>query len=238
MLQLNELSLTLGKREILKDISFSLGKGETLSIIGPSGCGKSTLLLAIANLKEKTMGEMMNDFEETALILQHHGLFPWKTIEQNIKLPLVTRSFSKQETQAIVNDIAAKLNIDHLLGNYPSQVSGGERQRVAVARILSLKPQLLLLDEPSSALDSINKERFQTLLLNIQQEYQMAYIIVTHQIEEAVFLGQKIAIMKEGRIQEIIDNPYYGQQDIRKTYTFFDKCNEIRARLEQGEACE
>ncbi len=234
MLEVKNLYKSYGERNILKNISFSLDKGETLSIIGPSGCGKSTLLLSLAELNDITNGEIKDKFRDKALILQNNSLFPWKTIKQNIELGLISRRFSKVDINKEINLIAEDLNITHILDKYPSEVSGGERQRAAVARSLVLNPDLLLLDEPSSALDSINKEKFQNLLCKLQEKYNMVYIIVTHNIEEAVVLGKKIAVMSNGKIKKIIDNPYYGRHDIRKSYEFFDKCNEVREYLESG----
>lgn len=233
MLEIKNINVSYGERHILKNISFALTKGETLSIIGPSGCGKSTLLLSIANLKEYNSGKILNGFKDTNLILQSNGLFPWKTIKENIKLGLLVRNVPKEDIEKHIKKIVKELNIEHILNKYPSEVSGGEKQRAAVARALVLSSELLLMDEPSSALDSINKENFQNLLCKIQKEYNMSYIIVTHNIEEAVLLGKRIAVMINGEIREIIDNPYYGQSDARKSYKFFDKCNEIRTLLEK-----
>lgn len=232
MLEVKNLYVNYGEREILKNISFSLYKGETLSIIGPSGCGKSTLLLSIANQKEIRYGNILNEFKDTNLILQNNGLFPWKTIKENIKLGLIVKGTSKEEMDNIIGKIALDLNIKHVLDKYPTEVSGGEKQRTALARALVLNSDLLLMDEPSSALDSINKENFQNILCKIQEDYNMSYIIVTHNIEEAVILGKKIAIIIDGEIKRVIDNEYYGQGNIRKSYKFFDKCNEIREVLE------
>lgn len=232
MLEVKSLYVNYGERDILENISFSLSKGETLSIIGPSGCGKSTLLLSIANLKENTSGNISNKFKDTNLILQSNGLFPWKTIKENIQLGLIIKGISKDKIEKSTKKIASNLNIEHILDKYPSEVSGGEKQRAALARALVLDSDLLLMDEPSSALDSINKENFQNILCKIQKEYNMSYIIVTHNIEEAVILGKRIAIMIDGEIKKIIENPYYGQGDARKSYEFFDKCNELRAILE------
>lgn len=231
MIQIKNININYGERDILRKISFSLCKGDTLSIIGPSGCGKSTLLLSIANLKDISSGEIINGFKDKGLILQNNGLFPWKTIKENISLGLIARGYSKASIEELTVNIAKELKIEHILNSYPKDVSGGERQRAEVARILVYKPELLLLDEPSSALDSINKENFQELLYKIQNEYNLTYIIVTHNIEEAVFLGKKIAIMNNGEIIKVIDNPYYGKSHIRNSYEFFDKCNEIRGYL-------
>lgn len=232
MLLVKNLYANYGERDILKNISFSLGKGETLSIIGPSGCGKSTLLLTLADLKEFNSGKVKDDFKDKGLILQNHGLFPWKTIKENILLGLITREILKEESEKLTKAIATSLNITNILNKYPAEVSGGERQRAAVARVLVLNPELLLMDEPSSALDSINKEVFQNILCKIQSEYNMSYIIVTHNIEEAVVLGKRIAVMVNGEIKSVIDNNCYGKNDIRKTYEFFDKCTEVRVLLE------
>lgn len=232
MLEVKNIYVNYEERDILKNISFSLSKGETISIIGPSGCGKSTLLLSIANQKEINSGEISNKFKDTNLILQSNGLFPWKTIKENIKLGLIVKGTSKEEIEKSINKIASDLNIKHVLNKYPSEVSGGERQRTALARALVLNSDLLLMDEPSSALDSINKENFQNILCKIQEEYNMSYIIVTHNIEEAVILGKKIVIIIDGEIKKVIDNEYYGQGNIRKSYKFFDKCNELREILE------
>lgn len=233
MLQVKNLSVSYGKRDILKNLSFSLSKGETLSIIGPSGCGKSTLLLTLSDLNKNNTGIIKNEFKDTNLILQNNGLFPWKTIKENIQLGLIVRKKSKKEIDIKTRKISNDLNIEHILDKYPSNVSGGERQRAALARALLLESDLLLMDEPSSALDSINKENFQNILCKIQNKYNMSYIVVTHNIEEAVILGGRIAIMIDGEIKIIIDNNYYGQSSLRKSYEFFDKCNEIRSILEK-----
>ncbi|MGL4773585.1 MAG: ATP-binding cassette domain-containing protein [Clostridium sp.] len=238
MLKCNNIYVNYGEKEILKNISFSLSKNETISLIGPSGCGKSTLLLAIAKLKEISKGSIENSFEDSGLILQQNGLFPWKTIRENIKLGLKRKNISKEERESLTLEIAEKIKITHILDKYPMEVSGGERQRAAVSRVVISNPKLLLLDEPSSALDSINKENFQSLLKEIQEEYKISFIIVTHNIEEAVFLGQRIAVMNKGEIINMVDNPFYGMENIRKNYEFFDKCNEIRELLEGGEEHE
>ena len=232
MIEIKNVYKSYGKRDILKNISFSINKGDTLSIIGHSGCGKSTLLLSLAGLIEVEKGEISDTFKDKALILQNNSLFPWKTIKENIALGLISKKYSNDYIQNSIDKIAKNLNIDYILNKYPHEVSGGELQRASVARSLVLNPELLLMDEPSSALDSINKEKFQNLLCEIQNEYNLSYIIVTHNIEEAVILGKRIAIMDNGEIKKIIDNPYYGQMNIRKEYKFFDKCNEIRSLLE------
>lgn len=232
MLKVKNLYVSYGERDILKNISFSLSKGETLSIIGPSGCGKSTLLLSIANQKDIKSGKVSNEFKNTNLILQSNGLFPWKTIKENIKLGLIVKGTPKEEMEKSIDKIALDLNIKHVLDKYPAEVSGGEKQRTALARALVLNSDLLLMDEPSSALDSMNKENFQNILCKIQEEYNMSYIVVTHNIEEAVVLGKNIVIINNGEIKRIINNEYYGQGNIRKSYKFFDKCNEVREALE------
>lgn len=232
MLNCRELYVNYGEKEILKNISFSLHENETISLIGPSGCGKSTLLLAIGGHKEIFKGKIENTFKDSGLILQDNGLFPWKTIRNNIKLGLNRKNISKEEKEVQTLEIAEKFKISHILDKYPSEVSGGERQRAAVCRVLISNPSLLLLDEPSSALDSINKENFQLLLNKVQREYGISFIIVTHNIEEAVFLGKKIAVMRDGEITSIIENQFYGRKNVRKTYEFFNKCNEIRSLLE------
>lgn len=234
MLEVKNVYVKYGERDILKNISFSLFKGETISIIGPSGCGKSTLLLTLANEKEINSGSVLNEFKDTNLILQNNGLFPWKTIKENIELGLVVRGVHPKDIDKLLNKIVSELNIQHILKRYPAEISGGEGQRVALARALVLESDLLLMDEPSSALDSINKEKFQNILCRVRKTYNMSYIIVTHNIEEAVILGKKILIVINGEIKKIIDNEYYGQENIRKSYQFFNKCNELRDALEDS----
>ncbi|MGL4772722.1 MAG: ABC transporter ATP-binding protein, partial [Clostridium sp.] len=210
MLKIKELSLKLNNKEILKNISLTLNKGETLSIIGPSGCGKSTLLLTLGGIHENFTGDILSSSKKTSLILQNGGLFPWKTVYENIEFSMINLKISKEEKKKRIEEISNSLNISKLLNKYPNDLSGGERQRVAVSRSLILNPDVLLLDEPSSALDSMNKDNFQNLLMELQKKLNLTFIIVTHNIEEAIFLGKKIAIMSNGEIKSIKDNPLYG----------------------------
>lgn len=236
MLSLNNLNLTLDNKKILNDISFTLEKGETLSIIGPSGCGKSSLLLCIGGIHKTFSGEIKNSFNNKSLILQQHGLFPWKNIKDNISLALVNSNKSTKEINITIEDISKELKIQHILESYPNEVSGGEKQRAAVARSLVTNPDLLLMDEPSSALDLINKDNFQKLLVDLQIHYNFTFIIVTHNIEEAVFMGKKIAVMDNGKIKQILHNDCYGNSDIRDSYEYFVKCKEIKNLLKNVES--
>ena len=244
MLSIKKLSIKYDDTEILKEISLDIKKGESISIIGPSGCGKSTLLLAIGGLIHVSDGIVEKEYDDYGLILQDHGLLPWKTVEENIALGLIARDYSKNIIKEKVKEMAEELKILHLLNKYPSNLSGGERQRVAVARALVFEPDLLLFDEPTSALDSMNKDNFQNLLLKLQDKHKISYIIVTHNIEEAVILGEKIVVMNKGKIYEILDNEYIKSnknkfdisyiKSLRKSYEFFKKCVEVREVLEKA----
>lgn len=221
MLNLNSVFLTLNQKNILNAISLTLEPSDTLAIIGPSGCGKSSLLLSIAGIHPISAGTLNLSSDKLSLILQNGGLFPWKSAKDNILLSLLNSGLSLTEQHHLVSHMAQELKITHLLDKFPDNLSGGEKQRVAVARSLVTKPDLLLLDEPSSALDSMNKSNFQNLLLDVQRQYQLTFVIVTHNIEEALFLGKKIAIMHNGHIHAIEPNPFFGLQERGKNYDFY-----------------
>lgn len=231
MLNLSHAYLTLNGQDILQDISFSLDKGDTLAIIGPSGCGKSSLLLSIAGIHPLTSGNLQTTFSHQSLILQNGGLFPWKSVYANIKLSFLNMPAPDSCQTDLIHSVASRLHIDHLLNKFPFQLSGGEKQRVAVARSLVTNPDLLLLDEPSSALDAMNKEAFWHLLIELQKAYHLSFILVTHTIEEALLLGKKIAIMSDGKLIEVLENPFFGNPQLHETYEFYTHMLTLKKKL-------
>jgi len=226
--------------DVLDRISFSLSQGNTLSIIGPSGCGKTTLLYILAGLLPPTSGTLRKGKEgtrdkdiETAFILQDYGLFPWKTVWENVALAPKLKGKGKRECREITAALLEELGLGTLGGRYPVQLSGGQKQRVAIARALALKPSILLMDEPFSSLDAITRERLQDALLRTWQARELTYILVTHSVEEAVFLGRRIIILTDrpARVKAMIDNPGFGKQDYRMEQAYFEKLNEVRRAM-------
>lgn len=239
MLKITDLSFSYGKEKVLDRIDLGISRHTTTAIIGPSGCGKTTLLYVMAGLLAVEEGEMVwsiehqNRVSRKGIILQNYGLFPWKTVENNIRLGLIAHRHSKENVRVSVEEIMERLNITEIRHKYPHQISGGQRQRAAIGRTLVLKPELLLMDEASSALDALTKETIQDLVLEIFSEQNMSMVFVTHSIEEAVFLGQNIIIMEQGRIKEKIGNDSVGMKDHRKEACFYEKCIEVRSALER-----
>jgi len=222
--------------EAVRDVSFSLKDGESCSIIGPSGCGKTTLLHILAGLIKPTSGDVTVEGESpsgrrgTALILQAYGLLPWKDVWGNASLGLTIRGYPRGKRNEIVEAILRRLDIYDLKRKYPSQLSGGERQRVAIARALSFDPDLILMDEPFSSLDELTREGLQELFLSIWRERNATFCLVTHDIEEAVYLGRSVMVLspQPARVVEIIDNPCMGHEGYRYSEEFFNRCNYIR----------
>lgn len=219
------------KEEIAIDkLSLSIERGKSYAIIGKSGCGKTTLLYTMAGLISNYEGELEIG-GETSLILQNLGLFNWFTVYRNISLGLNKSDLSKEEKDKLVNRIINELGLADIKHKYPKELSGGQKQRVAIGRTIINNPEILLLDEATSALDSINKEMIQELLLEIKIEKNITMILVTHNIEEAVFLGEEIIVMKDGRINSIIPNKYFGDKDIRTKNEYMEICNKVRGSL-------
>lgn len=219
------------KEEIAIDkLSLSIERGKSYAIIGKSGCGKTTLLYTMAGLISNYEGELEIG-GETSLILQNLGLFNWFTVYRNISLGLNKNDLSKEEKDKLVNRIINELGLADIKHKYPKELSGGQKQRVAIGRTIINNPEILLLDEATSALDSINKEMIQELLLEIKIEKNITMILVTHNIEEAVFLGEEIIVMKDGRIDSIIPNKYFGDKDIRTKNEYIEICNKVRGSL-------
>lgn len=227
----------------LSNVSLDLSKGMTCAIIGPSGCGKSTLLYVLAGLLKHSGGDVSINGEavrpnrrETALILQDYGLLPWKTAFQNTALGLEIRGVSQAETFAAVQEAMTELGIWEFREHYPVQLSGGQRQRVAIARSLTLKPNLFLMDEPFSSLDALTREVLQDTLLEFWKRKKAAIMLVTHSIEEAVFVGQKILIFSKGpgRILDVVENKEMGDHDYRNKPLFYQRCSQVREIIERG----
>ncbi len=229
------------RKVVLKGIDLEVGESDSLAVVGPSGCGKTTLLLMIAGLLAPTEGDILLEGEavrgptrKIALVLQEYGLFPWKTVGENISLGarLQKIRISGDKLSALKRD----LGIEGLDALFPRQLSGGQRQRVALARALLLQPSLLLLDEPFAALDTITRERLQNHLLELFTRRRFSYIVVTHNIEEAIVLGRRILALDEktGTPAALVDNPGAGEPAYRRDPLFFNRSMELQAILKEA----
>lgn len=199
---------------VLQGIELAVRPGEFVSIVGPSGCGKSTLLRLIAGLDTDYRGDIRLDGRritgtglERGLIFQDHRLFPWMTVEENVGLALLNTGIAKPQRARIVADHLALVNLSGFEKAYPHQLSGGMAQRAAIARALVTEPRLLLLDEPLGALDALTRIHVQTELQRIWMRQGSTMLMVTHDVEEAVYLSDRVIIMdaKPGRIRRIVD---------------------------------
>ena len=230
IIKIKDLSVKYKEEIAIDKINLSIEKGKSYAIIGKSGCGKTTLLYTMAGLISNYEGKLEIE-GETSLILQNLGLFNWFTVYKNISLGLNKSNLSKEEKEKLVNRVINELGLADIKHKYPKELSGGQKQRVAIGRTIINNPEILLLDEATSALDSINKEMIQELLLEIKIEKNITMILVTHNIEEAVFLGEEIIVMKDGRIDSIIPNKYFGDKDIRTKNEYIEICNKVRGSL-------
>lgn len=189
------------------NVSIDIKKNEIISIIGHSGCGKSTLLNMIAGLDAQSQGNIiLNNKEitgpgpERAVVFQNHSLLPWLTVYQNIEMAVkkVMPNLSKTELKVRVEKFVSMVNLDHAKDKFPGEISGGMKQRVGIARALSIKPEVLLMDEPFGALDSLTRANLQEHLMRIQESVQNTVIIITHDIDEAVLLSDRVIMMTNG----------------------------------------
>ena len=187
---------------VVENLSFAVAEGEFVCIIGPSGCGKSTLLNMIAGFIQPDRGKIYFDSRpinspepERAVVFQEATLFPWMNLRRNLELGLKAAGTEKTELQRIVNDSLALVDLNCSQQAYPHQLSGGMKQRAALARVLALQPRLLLMDEPFSALDADTREHLQDQLLKICAKRRQTVVFVTHRVEEAAYLADRILIM-------------------------------------------
>lgn len=200
------------RTEALRDIHFSIEENEFVVVVGPSGCGKSTLLNIVAGLLSSTSGQVIfegaqtNSRPHTAVVFQDFALFPWRTVLKNIVYGLEERGIKKEEQVKIAQKYIALVGLQGFENKYPHQLSGGMKQRVSIARALANDPLLLLMDEPFSALDAQTRTLMQYELSRIWEETHKSLLYITHNIQEAVFLGDRVVILsrRPGTILEII----------------------------------
>jgi ABC-type nitrate/sulfonate/bicarbonate transport system ATPase subunit len=198
-----------GPVEALRGIDLTASQGEFLCLLGLSGCGKSTLLQLIAGLEAPTAGsirvdgiELEGPSDETSIVFQDHGLFPWMTVERNIEFNMKARNVPSGARAARVAELLTMMRLSSFATRYPHELSGGMRQRVGIARALTTRPQALLMDEPFGALDAETRARLQEELLQIWERERTTVLFVTHSIDEAVFLADRVAVFSPhpGRI--------------------------------------
>ncbi len=232
----------------LSDVSLDIKQGEFISLIGPSGCGKTTLLRLVADLLQPTAGELTirNQPASQARLNREYGFVPqaatlydWRTVLKNVELPLEIMSLDKAERYKRATELLTLVGLKDFYHKYPWQLSGGMQQRVSIARALSFKPSILLMDEPFGALDEMTRERLNGELLNIWQTTGTTIIFVTHSIPEAVFLSSRVVVMspRPGRISKIlpVDLPYPRVFDTREMPRYFELISQIRENLREFE---
>jgi NitT/TauT family transport system ATP-binding protein len=203
-----------GETEVLRDISFAVKDGEIVCIIGPSGCGKSTLLRLIGGLERPGTGQVLaagdppaGSLNPLTYIFQDFALLPWRTVEGNVSLVLEDHGIGAAGVRAIIEDVLARTKLADFGRAWPRQLSGGMKQRVAIARALSVRPAVMLMDEPLSALDSQTRELLMDDLVELWTRERFSACYVTHNLAEAVRLGHKIILLsrRPGRIREVIE---------------------------------
>lgn len=236
---------------LFEGFSWRIERGEAWAVIGPSGCGKTTLLYLLAGLLKPQKGEILikgnplrRPRPETALILQDYGLLPWDTVKGNIALGLRIRAFYgpdglhaprtplPKDTDFMVEAWIRRLGLQEVAERFPSQISGGQRQRTAIARALVLQPDLLLMDEPFSSLDAPTREDLENLTLELQAETGLTTVVVTHSIEEAAFLGRKILFLGRPPHRKAII--LEGSGSDRSHPDYFKLCSHLRELLNEA----
>ncbi len=195
MLVLDRIYYEYDRSPILDGISLSLAPGKILCLTGPSGCGKTTLLRIAAGLIAPSAGVVNNGFAGTAYVFQEPRLLPWQTTQENIAFGLKARGVSQPKRDRVSQQLAKQLGLEEALDHYPHQLSGGMQQRVALGRALAINPDLLLLDEPFNGLDVGRRREFQEILLQLLGECNLAACLVSHDLAEAVRLGDRILVM-------------------------------------------
>jgi ABC-type nitrate/sulfonate/bicarbonate transport system ATPase subunit len=243
MVKIKDLSFTYKRNSpIFLNFSWDIEQGERWSIIGPSGCGKTTLLYLLAGLRLPSAGTItVNNGTSghkilTGLILQDYGLLPWASAFDNVALGLKIQHIDKQTVERVTHEWLVKLGIDHVASHYPVEMSGGQRQRVAIARTLALEPALLLMDEPFASLDSIAREDLLDLALSLWQNLTSTMVLVTHNIEEAVYWGHHILVLGHPPNTQAVtvSNPGSGQPEFRLSPEFAAMCRKLKDLIEQG----
>ncbi|MDF2523882.1 MAG: ABC-type nitrate/sulfonate/bicarbonate transport system, ATPase component [Clostridiales bacterium] len=241
MIEIRNLSVRYknnsGYISALDDITLSICPGDILAVVGPSGCGKSSMLHVLAGILKNYDGAVTinnspinPEFHRIGFIPQNFGLLPWKNVYSNAVLGLEIKKIPIKEQSDLIDHVFSRLGLNDLKERYPNQLSGGQRQRVAIARSLLLKPDILLMDEPFSALDALSREDAQDLFLELWEEYKVSTLLVTHSIEEAVYIGNKILVMSKspGKIVYTLDNPLFGKNQRRLDSQFYQFCMDIR----------
>lgn len=206
-----------GKLKVLDNISFNVNEGEFISIIGPSGCGKTTLLYLIQRFIHQSSGRI-EAYGRKGFVFQDHNLFPWKTIEENIKIGPINQGKSKKVVDSITNSILKEIGLFSFKGYYPHQISEGMKQRVGIARCLVNNSEIILMDEPFGSLDYLTKLKMQDFLLRLWKKRELTIVFVTHDIDEAITLSSKIIILSKlpARVREIIQVNKLEQNSIIK----------------------
>ena len=205
-----------GEIVALGNISFSVHQREFICVIGPSGCGKSTLIRIIAGLEKQTSGSILLDSKpidspssDRGMVFQNYTLFPWLTIKKNIMFGLIMSKTDRQEANAKAMDWLELVGLSEFSDLYPHQLSGGMKQRVAIARALATRPRILLMDEPFGALDAQTRAQMQSYLLQIWESIDITIIFITHDLEEAIYLADRIFVLgsSSNQLQEIVEIP-------------------------------
>jgi ABC-type nitrate/sulfonate/bicarbonate transport system ATPase subunit len=202
ILQFDEVSLSFGKLDVLDKLSFQIWPGELVSVLGPSGCGKTSMLNIIAGFQRPTKGvaivdgrEIIGPGPDRGVVFQSYALFDWMTVEQNIAFSLRCAGKSRQEQRRVAERMMELVGLGGFAKSFPYQLSGGMRQRCGLARVLAANPKVMLMDEPFAAVDVQTRETLQEEILRIQAETRCTIVFITHSIEEAVFLGDRIFLM-------------------------------------------
>jgi NitT/TauT family transport system ATP-binding protein len=227
----------------LENINLKVNDGEFLCILGPSGCGKSTILRLIAGLDEPSSGQILMDDEviigpdhKRGMVFQEYSLFPWRSVIENVAFPLEMKGVSEEERNKIAEDYLKIVGLSNFRDSKPHELSGGMKQRIAIVRSLAGDPEVLLMDEPFGALDIKTRNQLQKDLLKIWEDKSKTIIFVTHSVDEAVFLGDRVVLMSKspGRISKIFEVDIKRMRD-RLDPDYLQLKEEIMNLLESGE---
>ena len=244
-LKIENLSSGYDGDVVLKELSLEVAEGEFLSLLGPSGCGKSTLMKTISGIVPVRSGRIFLDGRDitdlpvhkrgTVVVFQDMRLFPHKSVAENVAFPLKMQGVSKIQRLKTAEELLKKVQMDGYGSRKPGELSGGQQQRVALARALAAQPKLLLLDEPFSALDENLREDMRRLVLQLQKEFRMTVILVTHDREEALSMSHRVALLFDGKLSQIgTPREVYSRPANRQVADYFGNCVYIPGQVRGG----